>query len=77
MDVEELELFRKSVRRATASASGAALDAALAELGWRDALVTDPRTAVATLFELQGAGRDDVVRARRGPVARARVHGPR
>lgn len=54
MDREELELFEKSLRHATATASGAALDAALAELGWADALTTDPRAAVSLLFELQG-----------------------
>ena len=55
MDAEELELFRASLRQATAGHSGKALDDALDELGWRDALVADRRTAVSTLFELQGA----------------------
>lgn len=52
---EELELFAKSLQRATASHTGAELDAALAELGWHDALAVDRRAAVSTLFELQGA----------------------
>ena len=55
MDAEELELFAKSLEHATARHTGAALDAALAELGWGDAFAADPRAAVATLFELQGA----------------------
>lgn len=55
MDAEELELFAKSLEHATARHTGAALDAALAELGWRDAFAADPRAAVATLFDLQGA----------------------
>jgi len=55
MDAEELELFRASLRQATAGHTGKALDDALDELGWRDALVADRRAAVSTLFELQGA----------------------
>jgi hypothetical protein len=54
MDREELELFRSSLERATASSTGKALDDALEELGWRDALDADRRAAVSTLFELQG-----------------------
>jgi hypothetical protein len=55
MEGAELDLFDRGVRRATGSASGAALDAALADLGWRDALAEDRRAAVALLFECQGA----------------------
>ncbi|HEX5944844.1 MAG TPA: acyl-CoA dehydrogenase family protein [Acidimicrobiales bacterium] len=55
MDAEERGLFAKSLEHATARHTGAELDAALAELGWRDAFAADPRAAVATLFELQGA----------------------
>jgi hypothetical protein len=51
----ELELFRKSVQHATANHTGEALDAALDELGWSDALAVDQRAAVSTLFEMQGA----------------------
>lgn len=52
---DDLELFERSLRHATESQSGAALDAALEELGWRDALSVDTRAAVSVLFELQGA----------------------
>ncbi len=54
IDREELDLFRASVQQATASNTGKALDDALDELGWRDALAADRRAAVSTLFELQG-----------------------
>ncbi|HEV3354757.1 MAG TPA: acyl-CoA dehydrogenase family protein [Acidimicrobiales bacterium] len=54
MDAEDLELFRASLRQATASVTGEALDRELDELGWRDALAVDRRAAVSTLFELQG-----------------------
>ncbi len=54
MDGEELELFERSLRHATASATGAELDAALVELGWHDALEVDRRASVALLFGLQG-----------------------
>ena len=50
----DLELFERSLRAATERHSGPALDAALAELGWDDALSVDPRVAVSLLFELQG-----------------------
>jgi hypothetical protein len=55
MDREERELFAKGIQHATLSASGAALDAALDELGWRDALRADAATTIATVFEHQGA----------------------
>ena len=45
---------RQPLAKATAAHSGPALDGALDELGWRDALAVDRRTAVSTLFELQG-----------------------
>jgi len=54
MDRDELELFRASLQQATANHTGKALDDALEELGWRDALAADWRAAVSTLFELQG-----------------------
>jgi hypothetical protein len=50
----DLELFERSLRNATEQHSGDALDTALAELGWHDALSFDPRAAVSRLFELQG-----------------------
>ena len=55
MDAEERALFQDAVRRATESSDGATLDAALADLGWTDALAADPATAVSVLFESQGA----------------------
>jgi hypothetical protein len=51
---EDLELFERSVRAATELHTGDALDAAVADLGWDDALSFDTRAAVSTLFELQG-----------------------
>lgn len=51
---DDLELFDRSLAKAAASASGEALDAALAELGWSEALDADPRVAVSLLFEHQG-----------------------
>jgi hypothetical protein len=55
MDRAERELFAASLGQAVDSASGAALDRALDDIGWADALEMDAPTAVATLFELQGA----------------------
>lgn len=55
MDREERELFARGLHDATATSSGPALDAALTELGWHDALTFDPRATIATLFEMQGA----------------------
>ena len=55
MDGADLELFERSLRHATERHTGAALDAALEELGWREALASDPHAAVSLLFELQGA----------------------
>jgi len=52
---EELEIFLGSLRHATARHTGEALDDALDELAWREALAADRRAAVSTLFELQGA----------------------
>jgi hypothetical protein len=51
---EDLELFDRSLRLATEQHTGEALDAAVAELGWHDALSFDTRAAVSRLFELQG-----------------------
>jgi hypothetical protein len=55
MDAEVRELFRRSVGDATSRLRAAALDAALVELGWHDALTADARDAVAILFTQQGA----------------------
>jgi hypothetical protein len=54
MEAKELELFTQGVRRAAAAHRGKALDAALDELGWHDALGEDPFAAVSVLFESQG-----------------------
>ncbi len=42
------------IRGLTVERSGEELDAALAEVGWLDALAEDRPTAVAVLFEAQG-----------------------
>ena len=55
IDGEELALLRQSLRKAIESHNGAALDTALEEFGWPDALAADARAAVSVLFELQGA----------------------
>src|SRR4051812_2379632 len=55
MTAEERELFASSLRQATGSATGEELDRLIGDIGWADALATDPRAAVSTLFELQGA----------------------
>jgi hypothetical protein len=55
MDAAELQLFESGIRRATETGGGEALDAALTELGWHDALRVDRRTAVSLFFECQGA----------------------
>jgi hypothetical protein len=55
MDAADRDLFELSLRHAVEHHTGAALDVALAELGWPDALATDPADAVSLLFGLQGA----------------------
>jgi alkylation response protein AidB-like acyl-CoA dehydrogenase len=55
MEATERALFEGGVRRATEANDGAALDSALREAGWRDALAVDRPTAVSVLFEAQGA----------------------
>jgi hypothetical protein len=54
MDRDDLELFQRSLRDATNDYSGSALDGALEEFGWRDAMAIEPRAAISTLFQLQG-----------------------
>ena len=54
MEGSERELFEQSLRQATDRHSGPALDAALTDIGWPDALAVEPHLAVATLFPLQG-----------------------
>ncbi len=55
MEATERALFESGVRHATETAGGAALDTALDDLGWRDALRADRPTAVSVLFDCQGA----------------------
>ena len=55
MEATERALFESGVRRATEANDGAALDSALDDIGWRDALAVDRPTAVSVLFESQGA----------------------
>jgi hypothetical protein len=55
IDAADLDLFEQSIRQATARRTAAALDAALLELGWADALDADPYTAISVLFPAQGA----------------------
>jgi hypothetical protein len=50
----ERALFAEVIRGLTEERSGEELDAALAEVGWMDALAEDLPTAVAVLFEAQG-----------------------
>lgn len=54
MDDEERSLFATALRQLTQTRSGDALDRALDEVTWADALADDPHSAVSTLFELQG-----------------------
>jgi hypothetical protein len=57
MDPGERDVFERGLRHAVESHTGAALDAALAELGWPDALALDAPEAVSTFFEMQGGAR--------------------
>jgi alkylation response protein AidB-like acyl-CoA dehydrogenase len=50
----ELEMFERSLRQATSRHTGVALDAALVDLGWLDALDSDPHAAISLLFPRQG-----------------------
>jgi Acyl-CoA dehydrogenase, C-terminal domain len=52
---EELALLRQSLRKTIERHNGAALDKALEELGWPEALSADACAAVPALFEPQGA----------------------
>jgi hypothetical protein len=54
MEAAELELFERGIRHAAETASGEALDRALADLGWVDALGSDRSIAISRLFESQG-----------------------
>ena len=54
MDAEDRRLFAEALSDVISERSGAELDKALEEIGWRDALAEDAQTAVSVLFELQG-----------------------
>jgi alkylation response protein AidB-like acyl-CoA dehydrogenase len=54
MDAADRDLFERSVRAAIERRAGAALDAALDDIGWREALDDDAPTAVSILFGRQG-----------------------
>jgi len=55
MDGEALELFERSLDNATKEHTGQALDAALEDVGWHDALALELRAAISIFFALQGA----------------------
>jgi hypothetical protein len=55
IDGADRELFERSLQQATSAHTGAALDAALVDLGWHDALAADTHAAVSLLFTHQGA----------------------
>lgn len=54
MDPDERRLFEEAIAGAAARCTGPALDDALDEIGWTDALAAEPRDAVAVLFEHLG-----------------------
>ncbi|HEX5252989.1 MAG TPA: acyl-CoA dehydrogenase family protein [Mycobacterium sp.] len=53
-DPESLRLLAESLRTTMSAASGAKLDAALTELGWRDMLDEMPDVAIPLVFKLLG-----------------------
>jgi hypothetical protein len=55
MDRDERALFDATLQRACSGGSGSALDRALDELGWHEALAVEPRTAVSSLFSALGS----------------------
>ena len=72
-DPESLRLLADSLRTTMTAASGAKLDAALTDLGWRDMLDEMPDVAIPLVFRLLGetgahapaAQRRDAMRGRR------------
>lgn len=54
LDTESLGLLEDTLRKTMLSASGAELDAALAELGWAEMLSDMPETALPLVFRLLG-----------------------
>ena len=55
MDTADRAAFERSLRHAVERNSSAAVDAALVDLGWHEALASDEPEAVAILFELLGS----------------------
>ncbi|WP_024440911.1 acyl-CoA dehydrogenase family protein [Mycobacterium sp. UM_WGJ] len=54
MDTASLVLLEDTLRKTMASSSGAALDRALAELGWTEMLSEEPDLAIPLVFRLLG-----------------------
>ena len=54
MDVASIGLLEETLRKTMASRSGAALDRALADLGWAEMLSEDPDLAIPLVFRLLG-----------------------
>ncbi|HEY6534060.1 MAG TPA: acyl-CoA dehydrogenase family protein [Acidimicrobiales bacterium] len=54
MDRDELDLFERSLRAVTINATGVELDEELDEVGWPDAMRSEPAPAISLLFEAQG-----------------------
>ncbi|HEV3282133.1 MAG TPA: acyl-CoA dehydrogenase family protein [Acidimicrobiales bacterium] len=54
MNELERDLFARSIRAALESGHRLALEDALDDTGWYEALTAEPRTAISILFELQG-----------------------
>lgn len=54
MDTASLALLEDTLRKTMASSSGAALDQALAELGWAEMLSEEPDIAIPLVFRLLG-----------------------
>lgn len=54
MDAESLAMLEDTLRKTMLSASGAELDAALAELGWAEMLSDMPDQAIPLVFRLLG-----------------------
>ncbi len=55
LDPGELDILATALRRAATTSTGEALDRALGEIGWIDAVPLAPRGTVSSLFEAQGA----------------------
>ncbi len=54
MDAAEQDLLAETLRKTMATATGPALDAALADLGWADLLTKVPEVAIPLVFRLLG-----------------------